>query len=329
MSLSCYISELQCDRGHPACENCIKRGDEESCTYVEPPEDEKTRALRTRLEFLEAQVREITASLASAESPDKSTTSEEGPDLSLLESFSKLRVKPRDDTAVYYGPNCRYGIISEYPEAFKLKFHLKKRQEMCDLMHTRWSLLKDDVIPTGFPFNVMLPDESLPAMLPDKFLCDQLIYQYFERCNSLFTIIDLHPFTEIYDRIWTEGPKPSMRTLSCTFFMIALAAHSLNEGHPLLEYLSSEGQAGALKLARRWKICGEMALSQIDPLRRTTVSNIKVLLLLLLLEDIDHVRWNMLGLLVNMARMTGLYRNPDVFDELDERSRLLRRYNPK
>jgi len=270
-------------------------------------------------------VREITASIAAAESPDKSTTSEEGPDLSLLESFSKLRLRTKDDKAVYYGPNCRYGIISEYPEAFKL-LHVKKRKEVCDLMQTRWSLLKDDVIPTGFPFNVMLLDDALPSMLPDKLICDQLIYRYFEACNPLFTIIDSPHYMELYDRLWTEGPKAPMQMLSITFFMLAMAAHSLNEGHPLLGFLSAEGQAGALKLARRWKIYGEMALGQIDPLRKTTISNIKAVLLLCLLEDADHVRWNMIGLVVNSARMTGLYRNPDVFDELDDRSRAQRRY---
>jgi len=270
-------------------------------------------------------VREITASIAAAESPDKSTTSEEGPDLSLLESFSKLRLRARDDKAIYYGPNSRYGIISEYPEAFKL-LQFKKRKEMCDLMQTRWSLLKDDVIPTGFPFNVMLLEDALPAMLPDKPICDQLIYQYFEASNPLFTIVDMPHFMELYDRLWTQGTKIPMQMLSCTFFMLAIAAHSLNEGHPLLGFLSAEGQAGALKLARRWKIYGEMALGQIDPLRKTTLTNIKAILLLCLLEDADQVRWNMIGLVVNMARMTGLYRNPDVFEELDDRTRAQRRY---
>jgi hypothetical protein len=51
------------------------------------------------------------------------------------------------------------------------------------------------------------------------------------------------------------------------------------------------------------------------------------MLLLCLLEDGDHTRWNLLGLLGNMARIAGLHRDPNVFSEqIDEKGRIVRRY---
>ena len=89
----------------------------------------------------------------------------------------------------------------------------------------------------------------------------------------------------------------------------------------------AEGQLGALRLSKRWKKYGQLALSQSNLMHKSSLSNIQALLLLCSLEDVDHVRWNLLGLLANMARIAGLYRNPDAFPQLDDKARILRRYN--
>jgi hypothetical protein len=108
--------------------------------------------------------------------------------------------------------------------------------------------------------------------------------------------------------------------------MIAIAARSLNPGHYLLPMISTNGQIGALKAAHRWKKFGELALSQTGLLRTSSIANIQGTLLLGLLESQEHIRWNLLGMLGNMARVAGLFRDPDIFQELDENQRNLRRY---
>lgn len=107
--------------------------------------------------------------------------------------------------------------------------------------------------------------------------------------------------------------------------MVAIAARSLNASSELLPLVSSDGQLGALKAAKRWKGYGQLALSECNLFRMSSLTNIQGLLLLSSLEDVDHARWNLLGLVYNMARISGLYRNPDCFQELDERVRKLRR----
>jgi hypothetical protein len=44
------------------------------------------------------------------------------------------------------------------------------------------------------------------------------------------------------------------------------------------------------------------------------------MLLLCLLEDADHVRWNLMGLLGNMACVAGLHRDPRDFKNLKKRN---------
>jgi hypothetical protein len=107
--------------------------------------------------------------------------------------------------------------------------------------------------------------------------------------------------------------------------MVAIAARSLNPSSELLPLLSSEGQRASLKTAKRWKSYGQLVLSECNLFRMSSLSNIQGLLLLSSLEDVDHARWNLLGLLCNMARISGLHRDPDTFKELDEKVRNLRR----
>ena len=246
-------------------------------------------------------------------------------DVGIIEQFSKLRLRSKDDRAIYYGPNCRYGIVTEYPEVFKI--HRRKRGETCELMKNTSQLINDELPVTGFPFNVLSADYDLQVMLPERSLCDRLIVRYFECCNSLFAVIDSSNFWEQYASVWSTTSSPPKVHLAITFLMIAIAARSLNDGHELLSAISSEGMVGSLRMAKRWKMYGQLTVSQNSLMQKSSLANIQALLLLCSLEDQDHVRWNLLGLLGNMARIAGLYRDPDAFAELDENARNLRRYD--
>ena len=101
----------------------------------------------------------------------------------------------------------------------------------------------------------------------------------------------------------------------------------------LIAVVGATGQQGgavvrALRAGNRWKKYGELALSQTGLLRQSRIDNMQGTLLLGLLEQEDHVRWNLLGMLGNMARVAGLHRDPNLFQELDEKGRNLRRYSP-
>jgi len=186
---------FKCDRQHPACQNCIKRGDQESCVYVEPPEDEKTRALRARLEELEAQVREISTSLMAAETAEQADPTEE-PDMAMIEQFTKLYIQPKHDGVVCYIPSKRRGISTGYSEIFKT--HKAHYKDACELQKTNRQLLADDFPMTDFPFYVITSNYHLEARLPDQPLGDKLVTRYFECCNSVFNIIDLDIYRDQY-----------------------------------------------------------------------------------------------------------------------------------
>jgi hypothetical protein len=226
---------------------------------------------------------------------------------------------------MYYGPNSRFAISHGFPEIFQAR---KKDKKSCkNAFHKELgALLSDETIVTGFPFAGLSPATQLHAMLPERYLCDQLVARYFECSNSLFNVVDSDHYWDQYPDIWSITPSPPASLLALTFFIVAIAARSLNEGHPLLTLISSEGMPGALKAASRWKKYGQMSLSQTCLFRTSSLTNIQAMLLLSIIEDADHVRWNMLGLVGNMARLGGLHRDPNVFQELDDSDRSLRRY---
>ena len=237
--------------------------------------------------------------------------------------FSKLRIHTKDDNTVYHGPNCQYGIIMEYPEVFQ---NYRKRKETCELFGHANQLLGDDFPTSTFPFNILSIDFDLQAMLPERTLCDRLIVRYFEYCNSLLTVIDADAYWEQYSLVWSTTTTPAMSQLAITFFMIAIAARSLNNGHELLPAISSEGQVGSLRFSERWKKFGQLALSQNKLLQKSSITNIQATFLLCSLEDQGYIKWNLIGLLGNMARLVGLYRDPNSFQDLDDKTRDLRRY---
>lgn len=291
--------------------------------YAEPPEDEKTRALRARLEQLESQVHEISQYLAAAEKTGQKD--EEDPEVDLVQQFDKLRVRTKDDKAVYYGPNSRFAIMTEFSDIIKLH----KRKEACELMKSINSLMEDNANPIqiAFPLSTLPSVDDLQALLPNKSLCDILLNRYYECSNSLFPVLGMNMVNwEHYDDLWSRTSPTPVSLLAIAFFAISIAARSLNPDHEVLALISPDGQAGALKMSRRWKSYGQLALSQNDMLKTSSLRNIQALLLLCILEEVDAVRWNLLGMLGNMSRIVGLHRDPDVFrEQLDEKSRKTRR----
>jgi hypothetical protein len=214
--------------------------------------------------------------------------------------------------------------MANFPEIFDL--HKVKKKEAHSLLESSDYLLKEEPIVTGFPFTILASETNLKSMLPGKDLCDRLLVRYLECCNVLYDIIDFENYGEQYPLLWAPQPPPAS-LLAKTFLMIAIAARSLNPGHWLLPLISPDGHVGALRVANRWKKYGQLALSQTNLLRKSSIANIQGMLLLGLLEEGDHVRWNLLGMLGNMARVAGLFRNPSIFKELDDHAQDLRRYN--
>jgi len=260
--------------------------------------------------------------LSAAELRKESDDSDETETNAIIEQMSRLKLRTKDDKSLYLGPNCRYGMVQEFPEIFA-NLH-KAQNQKCHLMEERE--VYEDMPFSAFPFNVYSGEISLEAMLPERPLCDQLIARYFLCCNSVFDIIDSDTFyTEQYPAIWSS-PSESSGQLALVFLMIAIAARSLNPGHQLLPMLSDKGQAGAMSWSRRWTKYGHLALSQKKFMHRSSLTSIQAMLLLALVAAADNIRWNLIGLVTNMAKIGGLFRDPSKFPDLDDKTRDLRRY---
>jgi hypothetical protein len=208
---------------------------------------------------------------------------------------------------------------------------LHKRKEACEIMKSMDSLLDDNANPIqiAFPLSTLPSMDDLQAYLPNKSLCDVLLNRYYECSNSLFPVLGMNMVNwEHYDELWSTTSPTPVSLLAITFFAISIAARSLNPDHEILSMISPDGQPGALKMSRRWKSYGQLALGQNDMLRKSSLRNIQALLLLCILEEFDAVRWNLLGMLGNMSRIVGLHRDPDVFrEQLDEKGRKTRRWS--
>ena len=89
--------------------------------------------------------------MAAAETAERKE--EEDPEVDLVQRFDKLRVRSKDDKAVYYGPNSRFAIMAEFIDVIKM--HRKK--EACELIKNRESLLEDERNPVqiAYPFSTL------------------------------------------------------------------------------------------------------------------------------------------------------------------------------
>jgi hypothetical protein len=309
-----HVRLTQCDRQNP-CQNCIKREEPDSCEYESLLDDQMTLALRSRLEELEAQVREITSLAAPREEKP-------GEDDSIIRQFAELQLRP-EVGQVYQGPRSQSAMVAGCPELERL-FNAFEREGGKWMDGTAKMMLEDDPIITSFPFPVV-SDVNLRVMLPEKYICDRILARYFDSCNTIYDIIEFETyFGEQYPLLWSFESPPTV-LLAHTFLMLAIGARSLNDGHWLTNLISPDGQAGTTKLSQRWRKYGQLALSQSGLLEKSNVANIQAVLLLGILEDVGHVRWNMLGMVANMATIAGLHRDPDVFKRLDENKRDLRR----
>jgi len=284
--------------------------------------------LRARLEYLEAQVQEISSNLANVEVKQEPADShDEMEQQVIIEQMARLKLRTKDDRATYFGPNCRYGIVGEYPEIFSKLMHKHHGRDKCprDTAESDPDIFQDLAL-SGFPFNVYTGQLDLQAMLPQRPLCDQLIARYFICSNAIFNIIDEDTFyAEQYPAVWSTSSAPAGH-IALVFLMISIAGRSLNSGHPLLPMLSADGQPGALIWSRKWRKYGHLAISQNRLMQRSSLVSIQALLLLALGTEVDNVRFNLIGLVANMAKIGGLFRDPSKFTNLDDKLCNLRRY---
>jgi hypothetical protein len=285
--------------------------------------------LRARLEYLEAQVQEISSNLANVEVKQEPPDSpDEMEQQAIIEQMARLKLRTKDDRATYFGPNCRYGIVGEYPEIFTLLAHKRHSRDKCprDTAESDPDIFQDLAL-SAFPFNVYTGQLDLQAMLPQRSLCDQLVARYFLCSNAIFNVIDQDTFyTEQYPAVWSTPSAPAGH-IALVFLMIAIAARSLNPGHPLLPMLSASGQPVALVWARKWRKYGHLAVSQNKLMQRSSLVSIQAVLLLALGTEEDNVRFNSIGLVANMAKIGGLFRDPSKFSDLDDKVSNLRRYD--
>lgn len=285
--------------------------------------------MRSRLEYLEAQVREISSNLANVEVKQEPPDSpDEVEQQAIIEQMARLKLRTKDDRATYFGPNCRYGMVGEYPEIF-MAAHKRSSHDKCpkDTAESDPDIFQDLAL-SAFPLNIYTgTDHILQAMLPQRPLCDQLVARYFLCSNAIFNIIDQDTFyAEQYPAVWSTTNAPA-GNIALVFLMIALAARSLNPGHPLLAMLSASGQPGALRWSRKWRKYGHLAMSQNKLMHRSSLVSIQAVLLLSLGTEEENIRFNSIGLVANMAKIGGLFRDPSKFTNLDEKICNLRRYD--
>jgi hypothetical protein len=245
----------------------------------------------------------------------------------IIEQMARLKLRTKDDRAMYFGPNCRYGMVGEYPDIFTVLAHKRHDRDKCPRETAESdSDIFQDLALSAFAFNVYTGRLDLQAMFPQRLLCDQLVARYFLCSNALFNVIDQDTFfAEQYPAVWSTPSAPA-GPVALVFLMISIAARSLNPGHPLLPMLSADGQPGTLIWSRKWRKYGHLAVSQNGLMQRSSLVSIQALLLLAIGTEGDNVRWNLIGLVANMGKLGGLFRDPSKFTDLDDKTCNLRRY---
>jgi len=228
----CRFKKLKCDRGHP-CETCIKRGDEESCTYGKltalPKPDSGTRGkAQERLRHLEQLVMQIVDPKGT--SPLSSDKSRFEPDSSHGSSSSPSLTREG---------HLQYGSIgSSYVGSTHWSAVLENIQELKTALGTdpgpggdvdELEDVESHESETlfGSPRSLSL-HQILAQYLPPRLQVDRRLSTYFNSKYLNLPLIHGGQFRRQYEQFWTDPLALSPLWVSILFSICCMSA-TLNE----------------------------------------------------------------------------------------------------
>jgi hypothetical protein len=208
----CRTSKLRCDRGQPACGNCVKKSMAEECNYDHSVNRRPTLPRHTiaedRLAHLESLVKELMHSQSTSKSQQEASvppiTPEESPHNQLVGQGESPKVEHAD----YVGFTHWSAVLDEIDG---LKADLSSTPELEEEIQqpsmTTHNLSQESIF--GSPETYSL-EQVILDYLPPKCEADQLLSIYFQGKNFILPFIHTFHFRNQYEQFWsnTENVNP-------------------------------------------------------------------------------------------------------------------------
>lgn len=222
----CRTSKLRCDRGQPACGNCVKKGSTEQCDYDHSvnrrPLHSRQTIAEDRLAHLESLVKELMHSQAASKSRHDTKVLPVTPEDSPDEQTVSQGQSPKDDHAGYVGFTHWSAVLDEIDG---LKTELSNTQELEEeTQHpsaTTHNSCRESIF--GSPENYSLEQTILDHM-PLKHDADRLLSIHFQGENFILPFIHTYHFQTQYEQFWSNTKKVNPLWLSILFSIFHLAS---------------------------------------------------------------------------------------------------------
>ncbi|KZF23768.1 hypothetical protein L228DRAFT_123650 [Xylona heveae TC161] len=342
----CRHRKLKCNRAHP-CENCVKRGDAESCSYAAAGARKRNQSshdyanspdeMQNRIDRLEGLVLSLmtngsqsagpaaaTAAIsthASTTSPEQSqgndeedmdhgeNEEEESETDQVARSFGILKVENNKST--YFSDEHWASLLIDIAEV-KNFFSNHKRQiaEQSDRLHQ--SKVSSDMNPYPFVFGATRPPNraEILAAIPKKPMVDKLVERYFTSYDPALHIIHAPLFRKQLEQYWSDLRQANDIWIGLLYAIMRLAMQSYTR----IGDEPQEFRFRSVELANLYRTltCQCLVLSDFTMPVNYTLET----MILYIQGEFTRSReaevgvWAMVGMIVRLAMRQGYHRDP-------------------
>lgn len=315
MCSQCRASKLRCDRVRPACGNCVKKGEAESCQYGRSvsgrSEFPRQNVAEDRLKHLEFLVKQLIQTEKAKTPQDSGQEPPATPDASPREETSSRAGDARTGRVGYVGSTHWFAVLDEI-DGLKAELSKPSDQDVESLLPTDEQT--QDPLPE--PIFGSLQHYSLKQVildyLPPRLEADRLLSIYFQGENFILPFLHTFHFQRQYVQFWSDLHKVNPLWLSITFSVFHMASlvrgctapTTATEGETRAERFRFHHAAGQCLVVGEYHRPQEFvveallayahckSMSSLDPLRETGA---------------------ILGMAVRSAYQLGYHRDPDRF----------------
>lgn len=221
----CRTSKLRCDRGQPACGNCVKKGSTEECDYDHSinrrPTYPRHNVAEDRLARLESLVKELMHSQSASKSRHTDNAQPITPGGSPIDQSISQNSSPKVDHADYVGSTHWSAVFDEIDG---LKAELSSPQELEEetqrLPATTHGSCRESIF--GSPDTYSLEQVMLDH-LPLRYDADRLLSIYIQGEHFILPFIHIYHFQNQYEQFWSHTKSVNPLWLSILFSIFHLA----------------------------------------------------------------------------------------------------------
>ncbi|KAL1976503.1 hypothetical protein VTN31DRAFT_2785 [Thermomyces dupontii] len=342
----CRQRKLKCNRSHP-CENCVKRGDTLSCTYVQP--DVKRRSttsqnpstpdeMQNRIGRLENLVLSLmtngaqapgpaaamaaisgSSSVGSRQDSQEADADEDGDAQEESETEAVTRslgvMKVDNNKCSFYVSDAHW--VSVLNDIAEVRQYLTSTKKQFEEQEKKLKAAQHEAETSTLLFGTAKPvsRSEIMANFPSKYITDIIIARYFEAVSPCAAILHVEQFQREYEEHWKDSSKTSIAWIAMLFSMMRTAMLSYSQGDEPPEF-----RGKSLDMAWNFRKLTAECLVLADYMKPQPYI-LETLLFHLTADytsalDNNTSNWIMTGIIVRLAMRQGYHRDSKMFPNI-------------